>query len=486
MTFIPFAPWEPDKALFGGSHAPEAFGVIPSASGYVPLPSLLAEPGLPVLPGTFRGGISFHDTAGNPLTVAGTDNALYLLSDQNWRLLKSGCTCGSGGWDFARYGNTLIAVNGVDTPLYATVGLASLADFSPIEGAPVGNSVEVVREFVMIGGVETTKVRWSAIGNPLDWPTPGSNDAQYKQADEQDFPDTGSAVAVAGALTGTDVVIFTERAIHLGRYSGTPYIFQFDILDKGRGTIAPRSVITGNNAVYFLSEEGFFATNGASVGNIGFERVNNWFRATADDIRRHETRGAADPVTGVIYWSFAGRHAPEGVHDQILIYHPQLDRWSCAQTATLGILPGLSRGRTLEQLDPLGPLDSLPYSLDSRAWKGGVPGLAAFTPENYLAWFSGPPSDAFIDTAESGGKRMLIHGARPLVDGAQARASILCRDFLSQPPTAHDCAPVSPRDGIAYTHISTRYARARIHIPQGQNWLFALGCELAAEPEGDV
>ena len=489
MLSLPFAPWEPDKAALNGGHAPEASGVIPSASGYVPFPSFQKEPGLAALPGPFRGAAGVMDTAEHPWTIAGTDTGLYWLKAKSWSKIGGDYRTGNNSWDFARYGNTLIAVNGVDAPQYATISADALSVFKPIEGAPVGSSVEVVREFVMIGGVgpNRTKIRWSALGDPLSWPAPGSNEAQYSQSDEQDFPDTGSAVAVSGALSGLDLLVFTERAIYRGQYTGSPYIFQFDIVDKGRGAIAPRSVVTGENAVYFLSENGFYATDGGSLKNIGFERVNAWFRKTADEGRRFEVRGAADPVSGIIFWTFATDNAPPGVHDHILVHHPQLDQWSHAENiATVGLFPGLTRPTTLEQLNAVAVLDELPYSLDSRVWKGGVPALAGVSPDNRLGWFAGTPVAATIDTAESGGKRILIHGIRPLVDGAKASASVLCRDFPHEKPMERVCAPVSAMNGIAHTHLSTRYARARVDIPAGAHWNFAVSCEMVVEEEGAV
>ena len=304
---------------------------------------------------------------------------------------------------------------------------------------------------------------------------------------ETRFPDTGAAVAVAGALTGMDLLVFTERAIHRGQYVGSPYIFQFDVLDKGRGAIAPASVVTGNSAVYFLSENGFFATDGSGVKNIGFERVNGWFRSKADDGRRFEVRGAADPVTGVIFWTFAGPHAPAGIHDHVLVYHPMLDRWSHAEDIeSVGIFTGLTRPKTLEDLDAIADMENLPYSLDSRVWKGGVPGLAGFAPDNRLSWFLGSPCAAVIDTAETGGRRMMIHGIRPLVEGAKAEAAVLHRDFTHEQVMERACAPVSAMDGVAYTHISTRYARARVSIPAGVAWKFAMGCEMLMEEEGGL
>jgi hypothetical protein len=79
---------------------------------------------------------------------------------------------------------------------------------------------------------------------------------------------------------------------------------------------------------------------------------------------------------------------------------------------------------------------------------------------------------------------MLVHGVRPLVDGAEASASLLHRDFLKDSPREKTLAPPSRLDGIARTHLSARYVRAAVSIPAGAGWSHAQGAELYYEEEG--
>jgi hypothetical protein len=282
------------------------------------------------------------------------------------------------------------------------------------------------------------------------------------------------------------MLVFTEYAIYLGTYIGSPLVFQFDILDKGRGTIAPRSVVVSSNAAYFLGEEGFFATDGSNMVNIGAERVNRWFSDTSQRFRRKEMRGVVDPARGIIIWTFAGTAAPEGLHDHLLIYHPALNRWSYAKALTTGLMRILTDAMTLEDLDAVAPLDDLPYSLDSEYWMGGIPGLAAFDENNGLCDFGGLPMEAVIDTAETGGRRMMVHGVRPLVDAGIAGAGVWRRDFQHSPPLLKSCAPVSAFDGVCYCHESTRYAAARVIVPAGEAWTHAVGCDVITEDESTI
>ena len=487
MQTVNFAPWEPDKAAIHPNHATEAMGVLPVASGYGPFPSFLERDSIDPLPDDFRGAYSFFDRRGAPATIVGTRTGLYQLKIPSWAALGDGYTPTPYPWNFARYGEMIIAVNGMDRPVYAMISGGEVGQFQEIADAPVARSVDVVKEFVMLGGVDVTKVRWSAIGNPLDWPAPGSNDAQYKQADEQDFPDTGSLTAVSGALPGIDVVLFTERAVHRGQYIGSPLVFQFDIIDKTRGALSASSVVTGRNAIYYLSEEGFFATNGASVQNISAERVVKWFRKHCDLGRRPEIRGVLDQSSGFILWTFPSAKAPRGMNDHFIVYNPVLDRWSYGKQEIVGIFARVSDGYRLEELNQFGPLDTLEYSLDDPYWKGGFYELAGITQNGRFGTFSGLPMEALLETSEIGGKRMMLHGIRPLVDGGNiATASMVYRNFQHETPTAKACDTPSRFNGVCYSHVSTRYVRARVHIPYGRSWTHAVGCDFLSEDEGAI
>jgi hypothetical protein len=479
---LKFASWEPDRSNFG-SHIQEAKGVIPALDGYLPLPSPAWDT-RDALPEAFNGAGTFVDSAGSPLVLVGTKTSIYYLRSDGWTQVGSGYNESETGWDFAKYGDMIIAVNGVDVPQYATESGGTVTQFQAITGAPVASSVEVVKEFVVLGGVGRTKVRWSAVGNPLDWPTPGTNDAQYTQSDEQDFPDTGSTTQLVGSIPGVDVLIFTERAVYRGEYIGTPYVFQFDTLDKVRGTMAPRSVVSYAGRVYFFGEEGLFAIEGTSIANIGAERINRWFRNTVIQNRRHEVRAQVDMVRGIIMWTFPGTGSVNYRHNYILLYNPALERFSYAVISGMtGIIQTVSFGKTLEDLDAIADLDHLPFSLDSQFWMGGVPGLAVFDSQNRLCPFGGDLMEAVIDTAEAGGKRHMIHGIRPLV-GGMATASVLHRDLPYDDVTLTPCADPSDFDGICYCHISTRYAAARVTIPKGTDWKYASGLDMFTEAEG--
>lgn len=481
---LSFAAWEPDKPDFGGKASMRARNVLPAQTGYRAFAD--AVPTGEALPSKASGAFFIYDDEGVPYTIAGTENALYVRQYDEWELKSAeDLSAGNNGWAFARYGNIVCATNGVDRPLYAEIGSGGISDFTGIENAPHGRLAAVVGDFLVVGGLAAYEngMRWSGIDDPLTWPEPGSNDAVYAQADIQIFPEGRRMQAVISGMSTFDALIFCETAIYRAQYVGSPLIFQFSDVDKSRGTIAPRSVIHTNNMVYFLAEDGFYATDGSTVGNIGAERVNLWFRTNADDSRRHETQAVYDPVNGVIAWAFASVSCPDDQFDRMLIYSPALDRFSLVHHDFEFLHIDAGRGMTLEDLDEVAPLDDLPFSLDARKLKTGITFLACFGTDHTTYTFSGLPKAAMIETSEQGGNRAFIHGARALVDGTEASVSILYREFQKDLPQTRQCSAPSRLDGIAYTRLSTRYARARVSIPSS-DWTHATGVELYYSQEG--
>lgn len=484
QVMLKFEAWEPDKPDLGGNYVMRARNVLPAKIGYRPFPDAVSASG--ALPSRVLGALLVYDDEGHPYTVAGTKDALYVRQYDEWAI-KSGedLNAGNNGWFLSRYGNVLCATNGVDVPMYAEIGIGGISDFATIENAPRGRLAAVVGDFLVIGGLAAHEngMRWSGIDSPLSWPDPGSNDAVYSQADIQVFPEGRKMQAIISGMSTFDAIIFCETAIYRAQYVGSPLIFQFSAVDKSRGTIAPRSVIHTNNLVYFLADDGFYATDGSTVTNIGIERVNLWWRSNADDARRHETIAAYDTVNGVIVWAFASTGCPADSFDRLLAYDPALNRFSLIHHALEWLHIDAGRGMTLESLDAVGPLDLLPASLDSKKYKGGVSFLACFEADHCVHAFTGMPKQAMLETAEQGGQRIFVHGARPLVDGAEATTTILYRDFQKDIAQTRQCSEPSRLDGISHTRISTRYARARVAIP-ATDWAHAIGVEIYYSQEG--
>lgn len=484
VNLVEFMAWEPDQPDYGGAQAVDAKNVIPVKRGYRPFPGLVNS-ALPALGAEVFGAFSFMDSSGTVLSLAATSNTIYEAGTAAWTSNASGFGATSP-WQFAQYGDTIIATNLTDGPQYAEAGLGSLTAFAPITGASNASYVAVVKDFVMLGDINGYRngVQWSGINAPLSWPAVGSTAAQEAQSDRQIFPAGGNVQAVVGGLASVDGLIFLEHAVYRALYVGPPLIFQFDIIERQQGTSAPYSVVKAGGFALYLGEDGWKKTDGVNSAAIGSDRVDQWFKDLCDPIRYQDVRGVIDPLNSVAIWTFPSTAAPANQSDTVLIYNYVLDKWSYGTLDTEFIFPSYSATATLESLDAYGSLDSLPFSLDSKAFMGGVLSAGVFTPAHHLASLTGTPLAASITTPETGGTRIMVTGVRPLVDGATPACSVLTRDLQSAAKTTTACAAVSPFDGIAYCHISTRYVRARLDIPAGAVWTHCPAVELHYEDEG--
>ena len=501
---LEFGPWEPDAALLNGSQAMEARGVIPAKRGYKAMHGLqtvltvpLADPALAVYVG--------KDMAGNVLTEAATEDSIYEYVYQSdawqWAQRHTGAAV-TQCW-FAQYGDALYALFGNTLLKQAGAG-QNYEAITTANGysydAPSGDVLAVIRDFLVIGGANNVPncIRWSGIDRPDEWPTPGTNAAQYIQSDQQVFPEGGRVMAIVGAVGGNDGLVFLERGIQRMTYVGTPYIFQFDPIDRQYGTIASRSPVNFGAGCAFLAEDGWRLTDGSGVRSIGAERVDNWFFAQCDTDRLSEVRGLHDPQNRLAVWSFPTADAPAGVHDRLLIYSYLLDKWSYAVVNTEALFREYARGMTLEGLDALPEfqtadgMDVDAPSLDSPAFKPGSRLLGAVTTTHTLGSFTGQTMDALIDTAEQGGERMMLHGLRPLVDSepttgnqttVQAMPIYRYRQQGNRLPGIYSG---QMRDGVCYQHLSCVYCAARVKIPAGTDWQHAVAVEALIEKEGGL
>lgn len=497
-TVLEFGAWEPDQSPLSGA-LQEARNVVPAKRGYRPFPSLQSSAA--VLAADCRGAYATKDLDGNPRTFAGTSSALYVISGGAWsdKSKVGGYTVpNTENWEFATYGDITVAVQDDEIPQYSDMTGGSVGTFADITetrgsdtySAPKARRVGVVNNFVFVGALATQRnaVQWSGLDDPTWWPTPGTSQAQLAQSDINIFPAGGEVRGIIGGIGGVDGVIFCERSIYRAIYIGPPFIFQFDVIDRQRGAFAARSIVPVEGRAYYYAEDGFYVTDGATVQPIGVDRVDGWLRDNAAMDRMAEIRGAADPINHLVVWSFATPAAASNVHDRALVYHYALNRWSYGVLTTQWVWTNLGAGTTLDDLDAIyGNLDAIPFSLDSAQLVGGAVLLGAIDGNKALASVTGPPLEATIDTQETGGQRMLVHGLRPLVNGnATPTAALISRDLQHATQAVGASASPESFDGVAYVTTSTRYAAARVTVPASTTWKNALAVEMLYDMEGGL
>jgi len=494
IVFGEFAPDQPALDS-GGQFSTVAKNVIPRTKhSYAPLGSLSALTN--ALDNNCQGAAAFRDSTGAVNSFAGDTSKLYKLDQTTYSSVTGSSTpsvSDDDTWQFAKFGERVIAVCGHDTNVQSYV-MNSSSVFADLDSdAPRARHVAQIKDFIMLGNTYTSadgavanRVHWSAINDPTDWPTIGSADAASKQSDRQDIPSGGWVQAIAGAVGGTDGVIFMDNAVYRVVFTGPPTVFDFFEVERARGTIAPRSVVNIGDACFYLSRDGFFQFNGQDSIPIGDQKVDKTFFGRYTQDYPHLIWGSADPINKVVMWTFPAGSTSNAT--QALIYNWSLNEWSEAVFNSQVLFTDLTQGHTLESLDDVDEqLDDLPYSLDSRIWTGGKEVLAVFDTDKKNATFSGNNLAAVLESQEiGGGERVLIDGVRPYVDvsnTAHLTVALKTRDDVGASITTGTASSIDA-DGQAHFTTSSRYARAQVNIATNATWTHAQGVDADITADG--
>lgn len=489
LKTIEFGDFIPDQPDFANPGSVNIKNVLPAAQGYREMPGATAFSD--ALDARNQGAITEIQNDGTVWSYAGDTDKLYRLVDAAWTDSSK-----SGGysiatdvfWEFAKFGEQVIATN-INDPVQAiTLGGTQFADLITSTLKPQARHIGVTDDFVILGNtseggtVYPYRVRWSGIDDATDF-----DQSAVTQSDFQDLPEFGWVQRVIGF--GRDAYVFQERAIRVMRYEGTPTIFRFDVAEQNRGAISPQSVVAFGQFVFYLSDDGFYMFDGASSHPIGKEKVDTFFYDDVDSQYLYAISAAIDPKRALVAWAYRSTSATVGapVCDKILFYSWATKKWSIVETNNQFIYRDLSKGYTLDGLDAVSAtLEGLPFSLDSRVWAGGLILLAGFNSDNELVNYTGSALAAQLDTTEfqaHPGQSSLVDAVRPLVEGASSTITVtpITRDKLNDAATVGSAVSLNSI-GEADLRSAARFHRFRLDITGGFD--HAQGVQVEAVPWG--
>lgn len=497
---IPFGEYLPDQPAFQVQGSGNIVNVVPKTKGsYGPAPAMSAVTG--ALTARCQGASYTRDKSANVWGFAGDIGKLYknVSGSTAWvDISKVGgyTTPNDGGWGLAQFGERIVTSNYSDAIQSYVMGVSALfADLSV--DAPKARYVARVRDFLMaantvdgIDGAIPQRVWWSAIGDPTTWPTPGTDTAAQLESGFNDlYGDGGWNQGLVPGLSGADVVVFQERNIWRGMYIGPPAVFSWTQIENARGTPAPGSIISAGSLAYYLADDGFYACDGSQSLGIGEGKVDKSFWDDVDVAYLYRITAAVDPLNKLIYWAYPGPQNDGGTPNRILVYHYGLNQFAkiVDQAVEIMVSRALSTGYTLEQLDAFGTLETLPFSLDSRSWTGGRLNLAAFDATHKLAFFSGAPLAATMDSTEANLNDMgLAYVSRvwPMVDVDTASVSVGRRNRLADVVDWGTASSMTSTTGSCPMRSTGVYHRGRVMIPADAMWTHAQGLQFEYRKAG--
>lgn len=432
---VPFGDYKPDLAKIANDGLSVAKNSVPVTGGYTGVNALSALPGFTALAERPRGGIAGIDPRGNPYNFTGTETKLYSLRNETvdaTRLVGGAYGCsGESFWEFAVFGDYVIAVNPGDTPQYFKINTHD--NFLPLGNpdltgtvAPRSAHIGVIDRFVMLGNTENdpSEIHWSALNDPFNWPESRTEVAVAVQSDRQQLSGDGGAVqrVIGGAEVGA---IFQERSIWRADYRGGDVVFELNRVEPLRGLLIPSIAVPFGRNIFFLAEDGFYLFNYTESVPIGRDIIDRTFLADVDTALFGRVSATADPDNQRIWILYPGSgHDASGTPNKFLVYDWGLNRWShgeiTAEWLTQVVDAGVhldtagSIGDPNESTDdpsfPDGGVDSGGLgSFDARQSPPGSVRLGAYSTSPYmLNEFAGAGLAASFET----GRRELIPGSR--------------------------------------------------------------------------
>ena len=218
-------------------------------------------------------------------------------------------------------------------------------------------------------------------------------------------------------------MVFQERGISLVQYVGPPTVWRVSVVSEDRGCIAPFSVATIGSQTYFLSQDGFWMTNGSEFVPIGSQKVNKWFFGEVDNSAISRTQAAVDWSNRSIIWSF--RSIGSSTYDRLMIYSWEQGRFSTATVSTDWLVGSRIDATSLEDLDALfATLEDVTPSMDSEIWLAGDRVLGAFISSGSTATYNTFNGEALQADWELGafqpspGSRAFVSEAQAVVDAS--------------------------------------------------------------------
>ena len=424
-TMVPFGAWLPDQGkntakpgfpLFWVNGSPvdldDALNVVWTGGAYRPfLPPIQQNAALPVTP------VDAHMTYRNATDnfIAGSGAALYWSSDGGVTWILAGSGYGGTSWNFVEYGNCVYATNGVNpiqsldtTQPPAFVALAATT-------APVAYVLGIIGDFVVAGNVVSSPIgaptganviQWCGLAAPATWSVPNTQAARADQSGAQSLDTQYGKVQfiASGQALG---MVFQQTGITRVQYVGGDIVFSFYTYERKRGLVNPRAVTQIGNTVFYLSNDGFYATDGTEVQPIGYSKVNRWFLADCTDLQA--VRCSTDITNSLVIWAYPSASNASG-YGQI-IYNFAEGNWTRGNYAS----PLLFEGMLGQTRIPL-----------------------TFSATNFVSRFDGAPADCELTTKDfrfDSSHHSLVVSLRVLCDNANATAGICARDQDSDPQT---------------------------------------------------
>lgn len=386
MAYVPIRGFEPDIDDTIPGAIPVMDGFLPTLRGLCSVPSQ-ADAGLTGLTATAIASPSIHgaatlqrpDGSYRVFTAIGDGDSSQIWEASSTSWSESGPAAGysktaNALWTFTQYGNISFAAQRGEPIQYSV----STGAFATLVGAPNATIVLTALEFIV--AFDTTDATYgdrpngwwcSAAGDYTSWTPDIATQANLGLLEE-----TPGRV-IAAKMRHSEIVAYKQRGLHVGRYVGSPVVWQWEALSEEVGTFGPHCVVSVRTQHYFPGPDGFYMFDGVRPMNISDNKVDEFFLNSLDYDNAWKIVGTHDEHKNVIWWLYP-RLGDSGQLRAYIAYNYKSGRWGYGNFEADWIFNYATTGLTYEDLGTLystyEDLPDIPY--DALAGPEGSPILA--------------------------------------------------------------------------------------------------------------
>ena len=382
--------------------------VLPTLRGFKasPTPEVTT---LPALAAACQGAALVTKLDATTRFIAGTGTKLYEDNATSWTEV----TRSAGGnysvtsdttWSFAQFNDVTLATQKADLLQFSS----SSGKFADVSGAPKASLVETVGAFVFVFDTNEATYgdspnRWwcAAEGDYTDW-TPNVDTNCY----------TGTLSSSPGQIRagkrfGNNIIVYKDRAMYIGYYSGNPIGWNFNEIPGDTGALSNNVVVkvgTPESPKHiFMGYNDFFSYDGSVPVPLGANVLKDTVYAALNRTYSSLCTALHDYINNRIFFFYptSGNTTP----DSCVVYNYKTNQWGRDDRTVEAVADYLSSGTTYNALgtsySTYNDLN-ISKSYDTAFTYAGTPHNAFFDTSHTLQTLTGAASDSSITTGDYG------------------------------------------------------------------------------------
>lgn len=239
-------------------------------------------------------------------------------------------------WSFVRYGNWMLASNGVD-PVQIWRGGQGSGLFEPLPGTTFSRAEILLKRGPHVLAFNTSNgghwIEWCSDDNPTEWQSTTENSAGDLPIRDMD------GEIIAAVNVGENIAVFGKNQMFVVQYSAAPYYFTYQPALTGIGAVGKMAVVEANRRLYGMSRTGVWETDGVTYRYLDTLALSAHLDAVLDRAQLSKVVASYDATHELVRFSIPSVYG--GENDRTLTYRIPNQSWSLEDHGRTAAVPHL-------------------------------------------------------------------------------------------------------------------------------------------------